>query len=526
MDSVDYAILGMLAAVTFVIALLAMGLVALVDAQRRRQARLFLGNEADAIIFLFDDEFLVNATDEARQILESAPRGGSDWQRFLTLFLPRFPALKTDMGKLADDELLTFVSVNEDTTLRAEWKAGLARLTLIDHETTDQLVGLDKHSLAAMEREIESLRGTAEHAPFLVWREMADGTITWANNSYLELSDQLSDAQVPIWPPNRLFDLPKSGSAKGPRRVQMAQSDGKTARWFECHKASLGDETLYTAIPADGQVKAENDLRDFVQTLTKTFAALPEGLAIFDKNRQLALFNPALTDLTTLPVDFLIMRPTLASFLDRLREKKMIPEPKDYMAWRHQIAALEAAATGATYEDTWHLATGQIYRVTGRPHPDGALAFLIEDISAEVSLTRRFRAELDTGQAVIDSLDEAIAVFSADGTLTMTNAAYATLWGDDHESAPQDFNVFEASRIWHSKCAPSPVWAEMRDYATSFSKRAEWNAEARLWDGRRLHCRARPLAGGATLIGFAPQTRTLGAAPPAQPPAPAVLHGG
>ena len=62
----------------------------------------------------------------------------------------------------------------------------------------------------------------------------------------------------------------------------------------------------------------------------------------------------------------------------------MMPEPKDYRSWRQQMSDLEAAAQNGTYEETWALPTGQTYRVTGRPHPDGAVALLFEDISAEV----------------------------------------------------------------------------------------------------------------------------------------------
>ena len=102
--------------------------------------------------------------------------------------------------------------------------------------------------------------------------------------------------------------------------------------------------TLNFALPADAEVRAEHSLRQFIQTLTKTFADLPIGLAIFDRERQLALFNPALVDLTSLGAEFLSARPTLFSFLDRLREARMIPEPKNYNTWRQQMAELEQAA--------------------------------------------------------------------------------------------------------------------------------------------------------------------------------------
>ena len=108
---------------------------------------------------------------------------------------------------------------------------------------------------------------------------------------------------------------------------------------------------------------------------------------MFDAKRGLSLFNPALTDLTALPVDFLSARPTLHAFIDRLREARRMPEPRDWRSWRERITALEAASTEGTYLETWNLPAGQTWRVSGRPHPDGAIALMFEDITAEISLT-------------------------------------------------------------------------------------------------------------------------------------------
>ena len=163
---------------------------------------------------------------------------------------------------------------------------------------------------------------------------------------------------------------------------------------------------------------------------------------------------------------------------------------------------METAAANGTYEETWSLASGQTYRVTGRPHPDGAVAFLFEDISAEISLTRRFRAELENGQAVIDSLDEAIAVFSPSGILTLSNAAYSRLWGIDQTTILGNFGIIDATRAWGEQCAPTPVWGDAREFVGTMSERAEWTSDVRLKDGRCVHCRFTPISGGATLAGF------------------------
>ena len=100
-------------------------------------------------------------------------------------------------------------------------------------------------------------------------------------------------------------------------------------------------------------VRAQQAQKNFVQTLTKTFATLSIGLAIFDRNRQLMLFNPALIDLTTLPADFLSARPNLLTVFDKLRDNQIMPEPKNYATWRERLAILVAAVTEGTYTEIW-----------------------------------------------------------------------------------------------------------------------------------------------------------------------------
>lgn len=255
-------------------------------------------------------------------------------------------------------------------------------------------------------------------------------------------------------------------------------------------------------MPADAVVQAESSLRDFMQTLTKTFAHLPIALAIFDKHRQLALFNPALLDLSGLQPDFLSMRPTLFAFLDAMRNRNMIPEPKDYHGWRKQMMELERAAASGLYEETWSLPSGQTYRVIGRPHPNGALALMFEDISNEMSRTRRYRADLELGQSVIDAIDQALAVFSNTGVLVVSNAAYARLWGHDPASTVAESGIANLCDYWRENSAPSQNWAEAEAFASTLDDRQPLGFESRLKDGRLIDCRFTPLPGGATLASF------------------------
>lgn len=479
-----------------------------VDVRRRKSLRSDAGLAENSVVFLFDDTHLSDATPLARQMLSSERKtnGVSDWNKLEALLQKQFPNLAEAMADLAELGKITLTSEDGATTLVANWSDGLARVELIGREDHAPVSSLDRLGFDALTFELDSLRATTEHMPLMVWRQNANGAITWANKSYLDMAaDPEVSGNTNGWPPPNLFNL-KLAQEGAPddfsQRVAIELPNQDHRNWFEIHKSPLGDETLYTAIPADEIVKAETSRAEFITTLTKTFAHLPIGLAIFDHKRQMTLFNPALTDLVNLPVDFLVAKPSLSAFLDRLRENRMMPEPKDYISWRQQMSDLEAAAINGTYEETWSLPTGLTYRVTGRPHPDGAVAFLIEDISAEISLTRRFRTELEIGQSALDCMGDANAIFAAGGVLAMSNTAYDDLWDRDPSAALGDLHIGDAINRWRKSSIDSGVWQELKEYTALNGDRQPWKKTVHLTDGRLITCRATPMVRGATMVRF------------------------
>jgi PAS domain-containing protein len=478
-------------------------------------------------VFLFDGDVLVDATPGARALLSVSTGRGGAWSRLLAYLGPRFPGFEDRIGLLPGEGRIVMSSAGRpgadrgtDTLLlQAELRGGLMRITLHDPESAARLPGLDQLAQRAMLEELDQLRTTMARAPMMVWREDATGEVVWANAAYLtQLSLRLEPGMDLVWPLPRLFE--RTASAQGAQGQRQRLTLGGAAQWFDLIGFAESEGRLLFALPADAAVQAEGSLRDFMQTLTKTFAHLPIGLAIFDQQRQLALFNPALLDLSGLQPDFLSRRPTLFAVLDAMRDNNMIPEPKDYRGWRKQMTALEKAASSGLFEDTWSLPSGQTYRVTGRPHPNGALALMFEDISTEMSRTRRYRADLELGQSVIDSMDEAIAVFSQAGQLVMSNSAYALLWGHDPAASLGDGGIAALCSHWRLHSAPSAIWQEAEHFVATLGEREPWVGEARLTDGRLIACRFASLAGGATLATFRPVHAdgiAFGVAPAAKP---------
>lgn len=323
---------------------------------------------------------------------------------------------------------------------------------------------------------------SADQMPLPLWKTDLAGNVIWSNPAYKALTDRSNGKSLPL--------------VEG--RACLETKDG--TRWFN---VTIRGDVGY-AQPVDDLVRAESNLRDMVQAMAKTFAQLATGLAVFDHSRHLQSFNPALADLTGLSPEFLSRRPSLIAMLDGMRDRNMIPEPKDWKGWRQQLADMERAAASGQFEDTWALPGGQTYRISGRRHLDGGLALMIDDISTEIIRSRRYRADLELCQRVVDTMDEGIAVFAATGQLVMSNTAYAALWGHDpgEQLAPIAFGQIAAH--WRAMSAPSMLWSEAEEFSARLEDRIPWQAEARLLDGRLITCRFAPLSDGATLVGFSP----------------------
>ena len=461
--------------------------------------------------FLFDGHRLLEATPQARSLLPDGDEVNG-WSRTLSLLGPMFPglgALLEALPGIGETVIASGPEVVPPVLLRAEYLAGLTRLTMTEGESSLPTAPEKGAVIAALHEETGVQRAALLHAPALIWREDAQGAVTWANHAYLIRATELLPVGDELsWPLPRLF-LPRADGGSMPKRAKLQMPGG--TEWFDLLRQPKGDEVLCYGMPANSAVQAETTLREFMQTLTKTFADLPIGLAIFDRTRVLQLFNPALADLTLLTPEFLISRPTLSAVLDALRAKAMLPEPKDYRSWRRQLTKVEEEASHGLFEETWSLPGGQTYRVIGRPHPNGALAFMFEDISSEMIRTRRYRADLELGQSVIDAVDEAVAVFSEGGQLVMSNLAYAQLWIHDPAVLLSDAGIARLCDWWRRHSAPSLIWDDALDFVSSLGDRSAWDGEARLLDGRLLACRFRPLNGGATLITFRPRLAEVSA---------------
>lgn len=455
----------------------------------------------NALVFYFGrDGAFASANAPGDQFLRDIDLEIADWAQFRTEFLARFPDLPARVYATDQAQITCFDAVSPadpaQVTLETHPEGSTACVFPI--RNGELAITGDAHCVFSQLSDLPVLRAVYDMAPNPVWVSMPDGRVIWSNMAFKTLDMEFPKNALDPGAP--LFQLPEKRQTGCPDRISIRDAESGRTRWFNVVGKRYADGMLNFAYDIQDAIKAEAAQHNFVQTLAKTFAHLSTGLAVFDRNRQLVLFNPALVDLTHLPADFLIGRPTVFSFFDQLRNSQIMPEPKDYASWRERIADVISEASDGRFIETWAVSFGQTYRVTGRPHPDGAIAFLIEDISAEVSLTRKFRGEMAVTQSALNALPTSLAVFAANGAMVQCNTAMMREWGLPDASGDVPLDIKDVSRAWQKYCRPSPVWGEVRDFILDGRERAEWTGEARLKSGTPVNVQVSPIASGASLV--------------------------
>lgn len=471
----------------------ATGLGALLFLKRRPAPRPVQADDtADPLALLFEDGVLHHATDRAMQTLALYP-GAHVWADLRESLLSRFPDFPETAGTGYKGTLV--LAANDDAApghVQMSWRNEHCWVRFEPEAISDSTPSVPPDT-----SDIPALRRGMETTPNPMWEQDETGRVTWHNRAYISVYFK---TQLAHPDPDRPLFVAQHGDAR--TRHAARNHDSGHVEWYEVVSTRIEGRTLYHATSITQLVEAEENQRKFVQTLSKTFAHLSIGLAIFDRNGQLALFNPALLDLTGLSPEFLSGKPKMLSFFDQLRENRRMPEPKNYRSWRQQITQLVAAAADDHYRETWSLEDGRTYDVQGRPHPEGATAFLIEDISAEVSLTRNFRAEQEMTQNLLDKIDEGFAVFSASGVLTFCNATYRDQWGQNPDAAFADVTVADCIDLWKGTAESDARWDQLAAFINGYDGARGVERLVTLPGGGVLSCRAERIGQGSTVVRF------------------------
>src|SRR5204863_7467005 len=126
----------------------------------------------------------------------------------------------------------------------------------------------------------------------------------------------------------------------------------------------------------------QEELRDLLQRNVKahdeTLNHIADAVAVFSQGKKLIFHNTAFAELWGLEPAWLAERPTHGEVLDRLRQRRRLPETADYGKWKaEELGHYEDL--GPAPDDLWTLPDGRTLRVVRQPHPLGGLLVLYSD---------------------------------------------------------------------------------------------------------------------------------------------------
>ena len=411
-------------------------------------------------------------------------------------------------------DMLVYATDGTPYELIGQPAGALIRLVLRDaHLLDDKLRDAEARVVAAdtalnqHEWAQKTLIGLIDEAPIIAWNRTAAGEINWSAGEIRGRSGAVSADQAVdlIVARTKLNRQPVLAGQPQKSRIEIVVNDGaETVSLHVIEIVRQDSSRIGFATDAGTAASAERTLTRFVQTMTETFAHLTVGLAIFDRNQTLALFNPALVQMWQVEPAWLARRPSLRDIIDELRATRRLPELQDFHKWRTRLIELFENTEAADYEELWHLADGSNIRVLARPHPHGSLAFIFDDVTERMRLEQRYRHSIDLlRRATLDRLTEGIAVFGANGLLQFVNQAFHEIWGTDSETVYAAMHARQLVTLCEEMTMEPEVWHRLHGYITGEENRRAWTARLTMGSHRVLTARFAPLPDGSTMAVFA-----------------------
>ena len=503
---------------------------ALSRAARTREQREAASGAVEGAALIVEDGTVVGASPEAAALVRPAagPPEDRPVQEVIEAFVDRgradaLAALARLEATGEAVELVVRDRAGRPHLLAGEPLGGQLRLTLHEAAFLDsgpggvhEADGEGAPDPDRREEETRVLSGLLGAAPLLAWSRTGQGVVTWSAG---RLETRLGTVEAPKAATLAAARAGRRSSGDGEGGagpatggverfgLELADAEGSgTVALDAVEVPAPGGGRYGLAVDASTRVEAERTLARFVRTMTDTFAHLNVGLAIFDRNRRLVLFNPALVEMWRSDPAWLARRPSLREILDELRAARRVPETVDFRAWRRRLTDLFEDTDAADYDELWHLADGSDIRVLARPHPHGALAFVFEDVTERIRLEQQFRHSIDLRRATLDRLEEGLAVFGPDGLLQFVNAAFHRIWDSDEETVRPMMHVSELIPLIGGLTVETEVWTRLKRFVTSAEPPQPWETRVTLGTGRFLSVRAAGLPDGATMVLFADVT--------------------
>jgi signal transduction histidine kinase/PAS domain-containing protein len=415
-------------------------------------------------------------------VLRTAPLSGFLWRADGTESVLSSPPRQTTAGTFADflgslDEISAQRVSTSVAALRASGTAFAETVALKDgaaYAVTGRRTDGGDNVLWATDisrtRAIEAahalsvasasaVRAMFEAVPLPVWRRDRDLGLVDCNTAYAAALDTTRETALAE---GREL-APESGRGKA---LELARAAAAGVTRSEAHHVVIAGSrrllevtetpdreggTIGFAIDRTDRENAEAELQRHISAHGNVLENIHAAVAIYGPDKRLKFCNSAFAALWAIETDWLAAGPSLDELLERLRERRRIPEFADFRAFKRQQLAMFTSLI-EPQQELLHLPDGRTLSLSISPHPFGGLVFVYEDVTDRLALERSYNTLIEVQRESLDSLFEGIAVIGSDGRLKLHNPAYRTIWGlaeSDLEGEPHLSEIVEKTRSFY-----------------------------------------------------------------------------
>jgi len=180
-----------------------------------------------------------------------------------------------------------------------------------------------------------------------------------------------------------------------------------------------------------------DELRQEIRRLTdgqqQVLESLDTGVVVYGADLRACYANTAVSQVWDVPGSVFAGEPHITEVIEALRERRRLPEQADFRAYkRESIARMQNLLEPQS--EQLHCPDGRTLQVRMIPHAPGGVLVLYDDVTDRLSLERDVNTLMEVQRETIDHLYEGVAVFGADGRLTLCNQAYQRIWRLSPES--------------------------------------------------------------------------------------------
>ena len=205
----------------------------------------------------------------------------------------------------------------------------------------------------------------------------------------------------------------------------------------------------------------KRNLKQHQNAQLEILQALGTAFAVFDQNMNLHFNNQSFASLWKLDNHWLNSQPTYLSFLDYIRENRLLPEVPDYKAYKNDEQK-KFYQIIEPISDLIHLPNGKTLRRMRAPYPMGGVVFAFEDISDRIAATSAYNALISVQNEILAGLFDGILIFGSNGRLSFYNDAYIKQWNADSKFLAEEPTFDELLDSQQSFFADIDGWDDVK----------------------------------------------------------------